>query len=199
MHQATHLTCRRKSLDRRLRSVALWCLIILAVLLHTAPLNADGGAVQLSEVKGPYRITVFTSPTPLRSGPIDISVLVQDAFTGAVVPDAEVTIKVNPLDRPTEQLAESANRANATNKILLASTFDLPTSGSWDVRLNVHGSLGTEEVRCRIELSEPWPEWLGMLPWILWPLIPIGFFFVHIVLVHRRRVDGQQADSWIVL
>jgi hypothetical protein len=187
MHQATHLICRCKSLDRCIRPTSSRCLAILVLLLNTAAVSADGGAVQLSEVIGPYRITVFTSPTPLRAGPVDISVLVQDAVTGSVVPDAEVTIQVNPLDRPAELLAEPANRANATNKILLASTFDLPTSGSWEVRLNVHGSLGTEEVRCRIELGEPWPEWLGMLPWILWPLIPIALFLIHIALVHRRR------------
>jgi hypothetical protein len=187
MHQARYLTCRCKRLEQYFQSTSLECLIILALLLNPAPLNADGGALQLSEVKGPYRITVFTSPTPLRAGPIDISVLVQDAVTGSVVPDVEVMIQVNPLDRPAELLTEPANRANATNKILLASTFDLPTSGIWEVRLNVQGSLGTEQVRCRIELGEPLPEWLGMLPWILWPLIPIALFLIHIVLVHRRR------------
>ena len=165
---------------------------MLALLLSTAPLNADGGAVQLSEVKGPYRLTVFTSPTPLRAGPIDISVLVQAASTGSVVADAEVTLKVNPLNRPTEVLAEPANRANATNKILLAASFELPSPGSWEVRLEVHGSLGNEEVRCRIEVGEPWPEWLGMLPWVLWPLIPIVLFLVHIMLVHRRRGTNSE-------
>ncbi len=39
----------------------------------------DGGAVRFSGQQGDWRITVFTSPTPLRAGPVDVSVLVQDA------------------------------------------------------------------------------------------------------------------------
>ena len=42
----------------------------------------DGGTVRLSRCEGDYRISVFTAPTPFRAGPVDISVLVQDAATG---------------------------------------------------------------------------------------------------------------------
>jgi hypothetical protein len=45
-------------------------------------LRADGGAMRLSERAGGYRVTVFTDPTPLRAGPVDVSVFVQDADTG---------------------------------------------------------------------------------------------------------------------
>ena len=44
--------------------------------------RGDGGTVRLSRCEGGYRITVFTAPTPFRAGPVDISVLVQDAATG---------------------------------------------------------------------------------------------------------------------
>jgi hypothetical protein len=42
---------------------------------------ADEGAVRLLERKGPYQIAVFTAPTPLSAGPVDVSVLVQNADT----------------------------------------------------------------------------------------------------------------------
>ena len=38
--------------------------------------------MRLSERAGGYRVTVFTDPTPLRAGPVDVSVFVQDADTG---------------------------------------------------------------------------------------------------------------------
>ena len=44
--------------------------------------RGDGGTVRLSRCEGGLRITVFTAPTPFRAGPVDISVLVQDAVTG---------------------------------------------------------------------------------------------------------------------
>ena len=51
-----------------------------------APAIADGGSMRLSGKKGGYQITVFTAPTPFRAGPVDISVLVQDASTGDPMP-----------------------------------------------------------------------------------------------------------------
>ncbi len=181
------MKCRRHWLNCPSGSLASVFPTIVILLSCTASAYADGGAVQLSEVRGPYRVSVFTSPTPLRAGPVDISVLVQNASTGMVVVDAEVTIKLHPIDRPNELLVESANRANATNKILLAAAFDLPRPGSWETKLEIYSSLGKEEFDCRLEVGEPWPEWLGMLPWILWPLAPIAGFAIHILLVHRRR------------
>src|SRR5580704_18909475 len=43
---------------------------------------ADGGTIRLSETKEAYRISAFTSPNPFRAGPVEISVLVQDADSG---------------------------------------------------------------------------------------------------------------------
>ena len=60
--------------------------------LGSAPAYADGGSVLLSEKRGDYRITVFSSPSPFREGPVDISVLVQDAVTGQPLPQARVTV-----------------------------------------------------------------------------------------------------------
>ncbi len=40
---------------------------------------ADGGAVRFLERRGDRLVTVFTSPTPLRAGPVDVSVLLQRA------------------------------------------------------------------------------------------------------------------------
>ena len=54
--------------------------------------RGDGGTLRLSRSEGNYRISVFTAPTPFRAGPVDISVLVQDAITGEVMPKASVTI-----------------------------------------------------------------------------------------------------------
>ena len=44
--------------------------------------HADGGQVRLTQRHGDMQITVFTSPSPLRAGPVDVSVCIQDAATG---------------------------------------------------------------------------------------------------------------------
>src|SRR5581483_8908588 len=62
--------------------------------------TADGGSLRLSEQDGNYRITVFTSPSPPRAGPVDVSVLVQDAATGDLASGMRVAIDVAPRGCP---------------------------------------------------------------------------------------------------
>ena len=43
--------------------------VVLAALALPAATLADGGLVRVSQVTGPFTVSVFTSPTPLRVGP----------------------------------------------------------------------------------------------------------------------------------
>jgi len=49
--------------------------------------------VDLSEQQDRNRITVFTVPTPLQAGPVDISVLVQKAATEEPASGVQIPIK----------------------------------------------------------------------------------------------------------
>ena len=101
--------------------LAAWC----------APAYGDGGMVRLSAKKRGYLITVFTAPTPFRAGPVDISVLVQDALTGEPTdPRPRVTVR---MTKPGQLALEyPATTEAATNKLLHAAQFELPDAGRWD-------------------------------------------------------------------
>src|SRR5713226_8801439 len=100
-------------------------LLPIAVLfLFPALATADGGTVRLSDQKGNYRITVFTAPTPLRAGPVDISVLVQDASTGEPASDVHVTIEAAWRGPPGVAIRHPATTEAATNKLYYAAIFD---------------------------------------------------------------------------
>src|SRR5215831_20221905 len=101
-------------------------LLFSSFMLHISSFaRADGGAVRLREKTGGYQLTVFTSPTPLRAGPVDVSVLVQDAATEEYVPNARVTVRLTA--RGTGQVLEyPATGEAATNKLLRAAEFQLP-------------------------------------------------------------------------
>ena len=115
-------------------------LVLSGVLWHwCAMLYADGGAVRCSERRGDYRITVFTSPTPLRAGPVDISVFVQDVASGEPVPQARILVRATPRDHVGETLSHRATTAAATNKLYQAAVFDLPEPGWWDVEIVIEG------------------------------------------------------------
>src|SRR3954468_10866690 len=96
-------------------------MVCLLLLTSFSSVRADGGTVRLSQRQGGYQITVFTAPTPFRAGPVDVSVLVQDARTGQPVPQAEVAIRAAPRGRPSEAILQPATVEAATNKLFRAA------------------------------------------------------------------------------
>jgi hypothetical protein len=148
---------------------------------------ADGGTVRFSEVVGSYRVTLFTSPAPPRAGLVDVSVLVHDADSSRLVPDARISIQLTPRGHPAyESITHEASSEAATNKLMQAAIFNLPEAGWWEIAARIDGPAGPVEAHCEMEVAEPWPHWLTLTPWIAWPLVPIGLFAIHQLLVKRR-------------
>ena len=154
--------------------------------------RGDGGTVRLRERKGPYEITVFTSPTPFRAGPVDISVLVQDAASGEPLPTARVTVTLTARRRQYG-LHQAATSSAATNKLLRSALFELPWAGWWEVEVTVAAGVeeggGEETVRFAVEAAEPLPHWVALWPWLAWPALAVAVFGVHRRLV-RRSIDS---------
>ncbi len=150
--------------------------------------RADGGAVRRSEQKGGYRITVFTAPTPLRVGPVDVSVFVQDVATGGPVSQARITVRLYPRDRPAETVSRLATAEAATNKLFQAAAFNLSEPGWWDGEIIIEGLPEPVRVRFEMEAAEPLPTSLEWWPWIGWPIPVILLFGLHQWLVRRKGV-----------
>ena len=148
---------------------------------------ADGGVPRLSERVGGYRVCVFTSPTPIRAGPVDISVLVQDADSGELVPDVRVTIRAMPRGRSEIAVSQTATAEAATNKLYRAAVFELTEPGWWDVDVTVEGGRGSARVRFAVEAADPPPRWWALTPWVGWPALAVALFSLHQVLVRRRK------------
>ena len=149
--------------------------------------HGDGGILCLSRSEGNYRISVFTTPTPFRVGPVDISVLVQDAITGEVIPKASVTVSLILRDQPGEPLCYAATDKAATNKLMKAAVFDLPEPGRWVVQVTIGGEQGSAQVDFELEAAQCVQGWPVIWPWFSWPVPAILLFLVHQVLVWRRH------------
>jgi hypothetical protein len=150
--------------------------------------------VRLREQAGPYEITVFTAPTPCRTGPVDVSVLIQDAVSAALVPDAQVTVTMDARGSRSHRLSQPATFAAATNKLLRAVVCDVPWPGPWDVRVLVVGPHGDAEVQFALEAAEGLPRWrtLDLWPWILAPLVVVAVFALPRLRV-QRPVDSARS------
>ena len=150
----------------------------------------------LLELVGGYQVAVFTAPTPLRAGPVDISVLVQNASTGEQVPGARVIVRLKQPGATGPLLEHRATTEAATNKLFHAAKFDLLDPGRWEVEVRIDGPLGTASVRCELEAAGPLPRWLEVWPWIGWPALVILLFCVHQRLVRRRgRLPTATTDK----
>jgi hypothetical protein len=186
---------RRGPSHRRGRVPFAAVLAFLAVpLLAAFPLARDalanGGTVRISRAAvGPYLVSVFTSPTPLRTGEVDVSVLVQDQERETVL-DVPVRVEAVPLEADVAPLRHEATREQATNKLFKAAKFPVPREGSWEFRVHVGGAEGGA-ISFRATLSNPTlldrPYLLAAL--VLLPLALLGW------LLLGREENGRRRQS----
>ncbi len=148
---------------------------------------ADGGRVVLVELHGDMEVSVFASPNPLRAGPVDISVLLQDAKSDQPVTDAQVSVDLTQRMNPKRRIHAVATSAAATNKLMLAALAELPEPGWWDVEVHCHTAHGDSQSRFALEAGRPLPRWLSVWPWFSWPFGAVILFGVHRLLVWRRE------------
>jgi hypothetical protein len=163
-----------------------------------APARADGGLLRLAGKQGRYQISVFTAPTPMRAGPVDISVLVLDASTGDLVTQARVMVRMTKAGHAA--LENPATIEAATNKLFRAAQFELPEPGRWELRVEVEGLHGAAVIGGEIEAAEPMPRWREMWPWIGWPALAIVLFCIHQILARRagRSISYSQPSEPIL-
>ena len=169
------------------RSIFLW--VLVATSVNPAGARADGGELRYSGVKGCYRVAIFTAPVPPRTGPLDVSVLVQEAATGRARPDVPVTVSVHPASRPCCRDCRLATEEAATNKLFRAATFELTRPGSWQVEVEVGDPPLAGPVRFEVETAAPLPAWVQLAPWVGWPFAALALVELHRWLVSRRRVS----------
>jgi hypothetical protein len=166
-------------------NIPLLCWLLLGP--YCAVASADGGRVVLIERKGDYRVSVFASPDPLRAGPIDISILLQEAATDTPIADAQVDVSLSPADQRGPTIRATATSAAATNKLLRAAIVDLPAAGTWDAEITITADHGPANVHFAIEAGPPLPRWLTVWPWFTWPIGAVFLFGIHRHLVWQKR------------
>ena len=143
------------------------------------------------ERQGDYRISVFTSPDPLRAGPIDISVLLQDAETGNAITNAQINVSLIPSSGRGGTIHAVATNDAATNKLLSAALVELPEPGLWDVEIACLAEHGPAQVQFTIDAAPRSAGWLNVWPWFSWPAAVVMLFGIHRRLVSQRKTATQ--------
>lgn len=152
----------------------------LLTLLAVAPVvHGDGGLLRVSQRVGDRIVSVFTSPTPPTTGPLDVSVLVQDADSRRVLSDRPVTVRAR---RGSRSLESVATREAATNKLLVAAALEIDEPGTWTIEVDI-GDDAMSSFPIDIAEADHATTW-----WIAWPFAVIAAFAVA---RFRRRTSPR--------
>lgn len=176
-----------------MRARALALAALAALTLRAAPLRADGGVVRARADRGDLTITLFTTPTPLRAGDADVSVLVQDRASGAALLDATVELRIEPVGGGQAPLVVPLAHAAATNKLLQAATFRFPGAGRYRLVATVRRGDDRAEVAAEVAVAPPPPALLALWPYLALPPVVVTIFLVQRWL--RRRSTPAAAGG----
>lgn len=154
---------------------------LVAIAIGTA-VQADGGKVQLSQIIDGQRITVFTSPTPLTTGPVDISFLVQDEASGQVNHDTGISVICRSLESG-QVIKKDASDVDSTNKLLQSAKLDLSQPGVWEVHVDAGSS---EQLTFLVNLAKPSATGAWLLAVVASPVMFIGLFLL------RERISSKR-------
>ncbi|MEE2720042.1 MAG: hypothetical protein VX727_09690 [Planctomycetota bacterium] len=170
-----------------MRTTSLLFLALLLLLPGAPQAMGDGGVVRASGGEGPWTITLVSSPTPFRAGPIDLSILLQRPESDEAVLDADVNLMLRPLDGQSTTMLVEATREQATNKLLYAALLDLPAGGRWQVDVSVQLGDDTGRLSATLIAGEAVPAAWNFWGWLAIPAIVILLYACNQWLVRTRR------------
>ena len=155
----------------------------LVIGLATGTAMADGGQVVLSESAGALRVTLLAAPAPLRAGPVDLSVLVQDEENAPVF-DAAIEVSLHPPDGHEALHVKTEGRA--ANRLFQELRLVLDRPGTWQVGVETVRDERFERIEGELSVEQP----LGgaRRHWVAIVLGPLGAL---VVAVHQLRVQRR--------
>jgi hypothetical protein len=165
----------------------------LAWFVLTGTCRADGGTIQFSAVNQGLQVSVFTDPGVPSAGPLDLSVLVQDAATHAAILDAEVHASLTP--ETPEFPATSAwapplcavtstshlqsfqlDHRGSQNLLFYSSLVHIPAAGKWRLEVEVRRGAETVWVDGILQVADQAAPWTSYWHLFLFPPLAIGLF-----------------------
>ena len=145
----------------------LLCVPLLLFSVLSALAHGTGTPQLLNAPAGPYLLSVWTDPDPLRADETHVVVAVGEPATQEIiVSDVTVTVRLRSLADPPVELVETAG-TDDTNRLLFAAEFNgRVTPGRWQVGVSAAGARGaSDEVTFEIDIAPArgfnW-LWLGV-------------------------------------
>ena len=173
----------------RVANAASMSLLLIAIVssARTIRARADVGAVQFEKSAGPFVVTVFATPTPLRAGPVDISLMIQNRENHQPVFDCQAVVRLRK-EGAISIVSEAIHEA-AQNKLLYAAQVKVPEHGFWELEVAI--KHGEESISCAGEIRIAPASSILLVYWrsLALPPLFISLFALNQWL-KRRSVKG---------
>jgi hypothetical protein len=144
-----------------LKGLMMLLAIALAGTLVRLVYAHGGGTPRLTNTEvGPYWVSIWTQPEPVRVGTIHFTVAVSEpsgagttqAEPGVPVLDASVNIQLDGLDQPAPTLTGAATHAEAVNKLFYETDLTVPVEGRWRATVSVDGPAGSGQTSFELQV-----------------------------------------------
>jgi hypothetical protein len=160
--------------------------LILSILTMGISIRADGGSVLWQRTTGSITVTSFTTQSPLRPGPADISFLVENNEQPRPILDAQVLVTFQNETGVT--IRTEATHAQARNKLLYCTLIDLPNPGHWKMTLLVVRAAERIEFVSDLAVSEPQSPLIAH-----WKLMAFPFTIAILFMFQQRLAWKRDA------
>ena len=139
-------------------------LILLGARPWQAAAHGIGNPQRINVPSGPYLLSIWTDPEPLRVDDTHVTVAVMKPETREpIVVGVEVSVRLQSTTDPVVTQTAVAKADNSTNRLLYTAIFNaLPEAGRWQGVVSVVGSEGAgEDIPFSVEILPPQPvNWL---------------------------------------
>ncbi|HEU5235732.1 MAG TPA: hypothetical protein VFU37_01245 [Pyrinomonadaceae bacterium] len=162
--------------------------LIVSILTMGISIRADGGNVLWQRTMGSITVTAFSTQSPLRPGPADISFLVENNEQSRPILDAQVFVTFQSETGVT--MRTEATHAQARNKLLYCTLIDLPKPGHWKMTLLVVHAAERIEFVSDLAVSEPQSPIMAHWKFMAFPPVIMFLFVINQWLRRNRRASN---------
>jgi hypothetical protein len=161
--------------------------ILLGVLV-AAVARADAPVVRTRAAAGPFLVTIFAEPTPLRVGPAVIGALVQYAEGDAPILDARVRLRLEaPAAAGIAPVEVAAATRSSGNRLLYTAPIAFTVAGEWRLTADVQRSAERGALSCDLAVGDAPAPLVELWPYLAAPFVALGLYALHQVLARRVR------------
>jgi len=181
-------------------------LLTMLVVLMPLALFADGGVAVGQFENGPLSVTVFAAPVPVRAGPLDVTVLVQEISSNQPVTDAVIGFSLQKVSPPSPDRVRlpawcsssppgswiAASSTHSNNKLLSGAYLPLQESGRWQLTLRI--TRGAVDFTESLLLDVAPPQNLLAVWWPLLAVVPLAVALYAWRAALLRRKSMRRRD-----